>query len=180
MSLMSMTGFARAQGHAEELSWVWELKSVNGKSLEMRVRVPGGYEALELPLRATLSRRLARGAVNATLALIHRPAGSMLRVNRPALDTLIALARELAKEVVIDPPRLDGLLALKGVLESGDEGDEVEQALRHQNAILTSAESALDALIAMRAQAGVRLGAVLAARLDEIASLVEAAERNEA
>ena len=80
MTISSMTGFARAEGHADGLGWVWELKSVNGKSLDLRFRLPPGFDALELPLRASLAQQLKRGAVTASLAVTRADAAS----RRPA------------------------------------------------------------------------------------------------
>src|SRR6185312_1379455 len=106
MTIASMTGFARAEGHDGPLSWAWELKSVNSKSLDLRFRLPPGFDALELPLRALVTQRLKRGAISAGLSVALR------------------LANELAHEVEAAPPRIDGLLALRGVLESGDDAPE--------------------------------------------------------
>jgi uncharacterized protein (TIGR00255 family) len=180
MSIASMTGFARAEGHADGLTWVWELKSVNAKSLDLRFRLPPGFDALELPLRASLAQKLKRGAVAVTLTANRGAAAGGLRVNREALRQIMALVRELGNEVEAAPPRLDGLLALRGVLESGEDEEDEAQRERRQAALLASAEAALDALVAARRAEGARLKPVLAARLAEIADLVGAAEASAA
>jgi uncharacterized protein (TIGR00255 family) len=173
-----MTGFARADGHEDGLSWVWELKSVNGKALDLRFRLPPGSEPLELPLRAGLAQKLKRGAVSVTLNVTRGAATGGLRVNREALAQVTALAQELVAQGKAAPPRADGLLALRGVIESGEEvEDEARRALRQQ-ALLRSFESALAQLAVMRMAEGARLIPVLEERLAEIARLVAAAENN--
>jgi uncharacterized protein (TIGR00255 family) len=173
-----MTGFARADGHEDGLSWVWELKNVNGNALDLRFRLPPGSEPLELPLRAGLAQKLKRGAVSVTLNVTRSAASGGLRVNREALAQVTALAQELVAQGKAAPPRADGLLALRGVIESGEEvEDETRRALRQQ-ALLRSFESALAQLAVMRMAEGARLIPVLEERLAEIARLVAAAENN--
>ncbi|HZT51137.1 MAG TPA: YicC/YloC family endoribonuclease [Stellaceae bacterium] len=174
MTIASMTGFARAEGHADGLSWVWEAKSVNSKSLDMRFRLPPGFDALELPLRASIAQRLKRGNVTAALQLARGGSGS-LRLNREALAAVLAIAREVAAEIESTPPRLDGLLAIKGVIESGDESEDEATRERRDAALLASWEEALCRLAEMRGHEGRRLAGVLEARLAEISALVAAA-----
>jgi uncharacterized protein (TIGR00255 family) len=168
-----MTGFARAEGEELGISWVWEMKSVNGKSLDLRLRVAPGFDALEPRLRALLAQRFRRGNFSASLA-ITRTAPAALRVNREALSQLVALMNELAVEIEAAPPRIDGLLALRGVVETvEDEPDIVlEERLR---AVLGSWVIALDRLACARAEEGMRLAAVLCSQLGEMFGLVEAA-----
>jgi len=180
MTIASMTGFARAEGHAEGLSWVWEAKSVNAKALDMRFRLPPGFDALELPLRASIAQRLKRGNVTAALSLSRTGAGGAVRLNRETLAAVLAIAREVAAEVETQPPRLDGLLAIKGVIETGDEGEDEEARERRDGALLKSWEEVLRRLSEVRGAEGGRLAAVLEARLGEIADLIAAAEASAA
>jgi len=181
MTIASMTGFARAEGHADGLSWVWEAKSVNAKALDMRFRLPPGFDALELPLRASIAQRLKRGAVTAALQLARGGnGGGGVRLNREALAAVLAIAREVAAEIATEPPRLDGLLAIKGVIESGDESEDAEARERRDAALLASWEEALGRLATTRGAEGERLAAVLEARLAEIAELLTAAEASAA
>src|SRR5437868_8639311 len=106
-----MTGFARAQGDELGISWVWEIKSVNGKSLDLRLRLAPGFDSLEPQLRALLAQRFRRGNFAANLA-IARTAPAVMRVNRDALAQLVALINELSGEIEAAPPRIDGLLSL--------------------------------------------------------------------
>ena len=175
-----MTGFARAEGQEAALSWVWELKSVNGKSLDLRFRFPPGYDALEPALRAALAQHLRRGAISIGLTLTRSGAGAGFRINREALAAVVALSREIAGEIDAAAPRLDGLLALKGVIESGEEVE--DEALREERraALLRSAEGAIAQLAAMRQAEGARLQPVLEARLAEIAAFTAEAEESAA
>jgi len=175
-----MTGFARVEGEAEGLSWSWELKSVNGKSLDLRFRLPPGFEALELPLRALIGERVKRGSVSVTLAITRAAAGATLQVNRAVLDQVLRLVRELGQEMEVAPPRIDGLLALRGVLESGEELPDPATRERREALLLAGNGKALDALANMRRAEGTRLGAVLGERVQEIATLVAAAEASAA
>jgi uncharacterized protein (TIGR00255 family) len=176
MTIASMTGFARAEGHDGPLSWAWELKSVNSKSLDLRFRLPPGFDALELPLRALVTQRLKRGAITANLSVARAAGAGNLRVNREALAVVLRLANELAHEIEAAPPRVDGLLALRGVLESGDEAPEEGARERQLKLLGDGFAEALEGLAMMRLGEGARLEAVLTGRLDEIAVLVKDAE----
>jgi len=172
----SMTGFARVEGEAEGLAWSWELKSVNGKALDLRFRLPAGFDALELPLRTLVGERLKRGSVSVTLTVARTGAGAALQVNRAVLDQVLALARELGKKIRAAPPSIDGLLALRGVLESGEDIPDAATRERREARLIAGCRKAIDALEKMRRAEGTRLGAVLSERLKEIANLVGAAE----
>jgi uncharacterized protein (TIGR00255 family) len=171
-----MTGFARTDGHADGFSWVWEIKSVNSKSLDLRFRLGPGFEALEVPVRALLTERVQRGALTVNLAATRTAASGAVRVNRAALAEVAALAAELVEQHGAAPPRADGLLALRGVLESGEaeEADEVRE--QRQTALLASARQAVDRLVAARREEGGRLESVLEARLGEIGALTAEAD----
>jgi len=176
-----MTGFARVEDSRDGVSWAWELKSVNSKSLDLRLRLPPGFDHLEPALRGSLGQRIKRGAVSATLSLAREAgAGGGLRVNRAALDQILALAEELTGKIEAAPPRLDGLLALRGILEPA--GEEETPASREAlgAAFLAGWESALGRLVAVREAEGARLETVLRERLAEMASLVAAAEASAA
>src|SRR5579885_982771 len=174
MGVSSMTGFAREAGEAAGITWVWELKSVNGRSLDLRLRLPPGFDALEMTLRAALGRRFRRGSISATLT-VARTQPPAIRINRDALGRILALLGELSGEIeAAAPPRLDGLLNLRGVIETVDDEDEAIVAERHA-AILAGWTAALDRLHASRGEEGARLDAVLAGQLGELSGLVAAA-----
>lgn len=155
------------------MSWVWEIKSVNGRALDLRLRLASGFDALEPELRATLAQRFRRGNFSANLA-VTRTTPPALRVNREALSQLVALINELSGEIEAAPPRLDGLLALRGVVESVEDEDETVIEARRQ-AVLAGWNAALDRLAEARAEEGARIAALLGSQLDEMAALVTAA-----
>lgn len=174
-----MTGFARTQGEATGISWTWEMKSVNGKSLDLRLRLAPGFDALESQLRSMLAQRFRRGNFSATLA-VTRTAAAGFRVNRQALAQLVLLINELAREVEAAPPRLDGLLALRGVVEPvEDDGDDLVLEKRRL-AVLDGWASGLDQLAAARAEEGARLGLLLRDQIEEMTRLVTAAAESAA
>jgi uncharacterized protein (TIGR00255 family) len=172
-----MTGFARAEGEADGISWVWELRSVNGRTLELRLRLPPGFEPLEPQLRAALGQRCRRGNVSATLSVTHLVPPA-IRINRPMLDQIVALLRELSRDIARDieiaPPRLDGLLAVRGIIETVEDDPEPVVAARRA-AVFAGWAQALDRLAAARQEEGARLAALLADQRAGLAALVEAA-----
>ncbi len=173
MGVSSMTGFARAEGEADGVSWAWELKSVNARSLDLRLRLPPGFDPLEPQLRAGLARRCRRGNIAATLG-VTRLVPPAIRVNREMLAQIVALLNELAGDIEAAPPRLDGLIGLRGVIETvEDEPASVVEA-RHA-AVLDGWSLALDRLVTARSEEGTRLAAMLAEQRGELAALVEAA-----
>ena len=171
--MASMTGFARVQGEANGISWVWEIKSVNGRALDLRLRLGAGFDRLEPELRAGLAQRFRRGNFSANLA-VTRTAPPVLRINREALAQLVALIDELTGEIEAAPPRLDGLLALRGVVETVEDEDETVTEARCGE-VLRSWSGALDRLAAARAEEGARIGMLLRGQLDEMAALAAAA-----
>jgi len=173
VGIASMTGFARADGNELGIGWVWEVKSVNGKSLDLRLRLAPGFDSLEPQLRALLAQRFRRGNFSATLS-VSRTEPAAVRVNRETLAQLVALMNQLAGEIEAAPPRIDGLLALRGVVETvEDEADAVLE--RRRQAVLVSWASALDELHQARDEEGARLSAILQGHLADMTALVEAA-----
>ncbi|HEY8873220.1 MAG TPA: YicC/YloC family endoribonuclease [Stellaceae bacterium] len=173
MGVSSMTGFARAEGEADGISWVWELKSVNSRSLDLRLRLPPGFDPLEAQLRASLARRCRRGNIAATLS-VNRLVPPAIRINRAVLAQIVALLGELAGDIEAAPPRLDGLIGLRGVIETVEDDPESVVETRRA-AVVDGWAVALDRLALARAEEGARLSAMLSAQRAELAGLVEAA-----
>ena len=168
-----MTGFAHAEGEADGISWIWEVKSVNGRALELRLRLPAGFEPIEPQLRAALAQRCRRGNISANLA-VTRLTPPAIRINRAMLGQIVALLRELSGEIDAAPPRLDGLVGMRGVIETvEDDPDDIVEARRA--AVLAGWSTALDRLAAARSEEGARLAAILADQRAALAALVEAA-----
>ena len=173
MTLSSMTGFARFEGEAAGVAWVWELKSVNGKSLDLRLRLPPGYDLLETSLRSAMASRLRRGNVTANLT-ISRTAPPAIQINREMLARVLGLIGELSAEIEAAPPRLDGLIALRGVIETvDDEPDDVVEARR--TALSEGWREAVERLAAARAEEGARLATMLSQQVEELAALTASA-----
>ncbi len=176
MALSSMTGFARCHGVSGPYTWAWEVKSVNGKGLDLRLRLPPGWDAIEVPVRARAAETLARGSIQANLTVDRTRVTPVVRVNVAVLDAVVAAARQLASRIEASPPSLDGLLALKGVMEVA-EAEEGEEERRNAEAVVIAGfAEAVGALAAMRRHEGAALGHVLATRLSEIAALARRAE----
>ena len=168
-----MTGFARAEGEGQGISWIWELKSVNGRTLDLRLRLAPGFDALEPQLRAALAERCRRGNVAATLT-VNRLQPPAIRVNREMLGQIVGLLQELTGEIEAAPPRLDGLIGIRGIIETVDEDPEPVVEARRA-AVFEGWSVALDRLAVARAAEGSRLMALLSAQRAELAVLVEAA-----
>lgn len=180
MALASMTGFARTQGQAGAWHWTWEVKSVNGKGLDVRLRLPTGWDGLDIPLKQIASRALARGNVNATLSMTRADAAVSVTVNEPLLRAVAASVAKVAADLDAPPVRLESLLSLKGVLEVSEAQDSEADRAAVEVAVTEGFERAVADLVAMRAKEGAALGLVLNERLDGIERLTAAAEANPA
>jgi len=176
MALSSMTGFARGHGVSGWYAWAWEVKSVNGKGLDLRLRFPPGWDAIEVAVRAQAAERLARGSIQANLTVERSGAVPVVRINAAVLDAVLTTLKQLAPRVEASPPSLDGLLALKGVMEVGDAEEREEERRSAEAAVTAGFAEVLGALAEMRQREGAALGRVLAARLGEISALALRAE----
>ena len=176
MTLSSMTGFARADGVSGAYHWSWELKSVNAKGFELRLRLPSGWDAIEPALRGSAAKALARGTVYANLAVQRAGVPPVVRVNEPVLAAVLATMRDVAKRIDTDRPSIDGILGLKGVIEVIDEDEREDDRRAGEAAVVAGFGAALASLIDMRRREGDALATVLGGRLDEIAALTARAE----
>ncbi len=180
--IASMTGYARAQGSDDRRRWVWEARSVNGRNLEIRCRVPQGFDRLENPARSAVGGRLKRGNVSLTLTLTSERQGSPLRINRALLAELGVLVEEVRKSTGAAAPSADGLLRVRGVIEEEEEGEQNEEALAVlDKALLATLDEVLKALAAARAAEGKALAKVIDGHVAEIEDLCRrATERAQA
>ena len=172
MALVSMTGFSDAQGAGGGVRWRWEVKSVNGRGFDLRLRMPPGFEGIEPAARVLASERVRRGSIQATLTLEASDGVRGLRIDAAALASAVRIAKEVAAETGLAPASIDGLLALKGVIVQ-DDGLPTDDAARAQRdaAVLESLASAFDALSRARKSEGLKLGALLEAQIADIARL---------
>lgn len=176
MSLQSMTGFARSDGAVDGTVWHWELRSVNNRGLDLRLRLPPGFEAIEPKVRDRVAKAISRGSVNASLSVARRKDLGDLRINQAALERVLAIATKLSRDIGAETPRVEALLGLKGVLDVADEAEDEEKLAAEQSAVLESLDIALNALVTARREEGGRLKEVLGRQIDEIARLTQTVE----
>src|ERR1700674_3662853 len=176
MALSSMTGFARGHGVSTSYAWSWELKSVNAKGLDLRLRLPPGWDVIETQARSRAAEVLARGTVYGNLSVHREGIEPLVRINESVLAAVLATIGRLSGRVQAAPPSLDGLLALKGVIDVTEEDEREEDRRAAEVAVLAGFQESLAHLIEMRRHEGEALGRVLAARLAEIAALTARAE----
>jgi uncharacterized protein (TIGR00255 family) len=171
-----MTGFARSHGASGPYAWAWEIKSVNAKGLDLRLRLPPGWDAVEAPARKRGTDALARGTVYANLSVERKGATPTVKINDAVLSSVLSAFKSLEDKVDAAAPTLDGILAIKGVMEviEDEEGEDVRRAA--EQAIIAGFGVALDALIAMRREEGRVLETILSGRLAEIGVLAKRAE----
>ncbi len=176
MALSSMTGFARGHGIAGPYAWNWEIKSVNAKGLDVRFRLPPGWDAVEVPARARATAELARGTVYCNLTVERKGVATTVKVNEAVLNAVLDTIKTLERTSDAAPPTLDGILALKGVMEITEADESEEERRAAEAAIVEGFAKALADLLAMRQAEGATLGRLLSARLDEIGTLTARAE----
>ncbi|MGI8725708.1 MAG: YicC/YloC family endoribonuclease [Methyloceanibacter sp.] len=175
MTLKSMTGFARADGIHGNIAWSWEARSVNGRNLDLRLRLPSGSDGIELRARGLCQERLARG--NCTINLsVKRESGEMeIHLNEAALRQAVALAERAQGLTNMAAPQLDTLLAMRGVVEVAEGEESEEERAAFADVLIAGLAKALDQLVDARAREGERLAEVIGKQLEQIGSLVEKA-----
>lgn len=172
MTIRSMTGFARTEGTIASASWHWEVRSVNGRGLDLRLRLPAGLEYLEPRVREAVGRHVSRGSINITLASERSGATAEFRLNERALAEVMRASDRIRSLTDAAPPRIDGLISIKGVLDVIEPEDDPAQVEARADAMLKSLDEVLTALVAARAAEGARLATALDMHLAEIERLV--------
>lgn len=173
-TLSSMTGFARAAGTTGPVQWAWEVRSVNGRGLDIRLRVPTGYDGAGETARVALQRALTRGQCQVTLSITRPEAPPRVRINETLLASLAASVARVPLPPGMSPATLDGLLGIRGVVEADEEPAADAEALSRD---LAQAASHLVAdLVAARRDEGRQLGAILAGQIAAMERLTRAAE----
>lgn len=157
MALSSMTGFARTDGAHSGLSWHWEAKSVNGRALDVRCRLPAGFEALEVPVREAAAKAFRRGSLQVSLQLTREAGAADVRINETVLERVVAIAEDLRRRLNAPPPQVEQLLALRGVLDMAEPVEDEERAAEREAALLESLAEAFKGLAEMRASEGAKL-----------------------
>lgn len=177
MTISGMTGFARAEGEHAGQRWVWEVRSVNGRNLDLKLRLPPGFDAIEPPARAAASAAFKRGSLQATLTLARDAAAAApLRIDFALVDRLIDAGEPLVRANKVEPARWDGLLSVRGVLQSEDAtelSDEERAAL--EAALVAGFQQALAGLAQARQAEGRTLAAIFSDAADKLDTLIAAA-----
>jgi len=174
--LASMTGYARAQGGVPGIGFSVEIKSVNARGLDMRMRLTPGYDALEPEIRRRVSKALSRGSINVTLNVEREGEEGRVVINHAALDAVLGALRDVAGRIDAAKPTLDGILGLKGVLEQHEAPLDADAEERLHTAIYEAVDKALADLQVARQNEGKALKAILSGQVDEIARLRALAE----
>jgi uncharacterized protein (TIGR00255 family) len=180
VALQSMTGFARAAGQDEHMSWTWEARSVNGRSLDVRIRVPSGFEVVEQAVRAAATKQFNRGNVSLSLTIDRSGAPPTYRLNQTLLDQVFALQDELGGRISAQLPTLEGLLALRGMLETVDVAEDEAAAAAREKALSESGFEALAGLAAARGEEGARMEVLVGGHIEIITGLTEDAHAADA
>lgn len=173
-----MTGFARIEGAYDGWRYIWEVRSVNGRGLEWRARLPAGFDALDPEMRKLAKQKLARGTLNIGLTLNKDGQDAGYTINEAMLDNVVAMIDKIRLRIDCAPPQAEGLLALRGVIEQAEDEMSVETREALSAALLKSFAEALDGLAAARRKEGVAMGEVLAGHFDTIEKLTGAAAAN--
>ena len=168
MALTSMTGFARGQGAEGAYHWAWEVRTVNGRNLDIRTRVPAGYEMLEPGIRKLVQERLQRGSVNIGLQIRRSGAQQTLSINDTALQRLLDLAQDIEHRHALRPASVDGILGLKGVVEVSEPEDSEEELEVRNDALLANLSEVLGDLVVSRQQEGRELEKILLRTLGDM------------
>ncbi len=176
MALSSMTGFARSHAASGPYAFEWELKSVNAKGFDLRMRLPPGWDDLEAFAKKRAGEMLSRGTVYANLNVKRTGAASTIRINEEVLASIVKVAGLLAGKIDAVAPSIDGLLAIKGVIELVEPESNEAEDKAVKAAAMAAFELALRDLVEMRRREGVTLGQILSQRMDEIERLAKKAE----
>jgi len=176
MTLASMTGFARAAGSAGPWRLTWELKAVNAKGLDARLRLSPPFDAIETDARAKLVQKLTRGTIQAGFTAQREITTPEVRVNQDLLRKLMTAIAAIPLPEMISPATLDGLLSVRGVVEISDAAENEAEILAARASALELLDTALESLVTMRRSEGAVLATVLSARLETIAALTQAAD----
>src|SRR5246127_3450795 len=176
MVLSSMTGFARSQGASGPYTFEWELKSVNAKGFDLRLRLPQGWDELEAFAKKRASEVLSRGTIYANFNIKRADALSTVRINEEVLAAVVKVASSLSGKIDAVAPSIDGLLAIKGVIEVVEPESNEDEDKAAQTAAAAAFDEALSNLVAMRRREGEALGQILSQRMDEMEALAKKAE----
>ena len=176
MAFQSMTGFGRAAGDDAQDQWVWEIKSVNGRGLDVRYRLPPELQSLELKLREKIAAHLKRGTVQVNLRLTRKQGQTEIRINEPALAQILAMLEELETRSGLAPSTADGVLNIRGVVEQVEPEESEAENNRRVATLLRGFDDALKDLVDSRIAEGEKLRRLIEGQVAELADLTAQAE----
>ena len=177
MPVASMTGFGHADGEYAAFRWAWELRSVNGRGLDVRVRMPSDLSALETVIREKTAQKFKRGNIQISLQLSRSTGGeTQIRINQDVLQQMLVVLAEIESRAKLAPSTASGILNIRGIVEQVEHIETDEERAERLDAIAKSFDVALADLYASRAAEGQRLHNIVSAQVDEIARLTSAAE----
>ena len=179
MSLQSMTGFARHEGQADGTAWVWELRSVNGKGLDLRFRIPSGFEAIEPLAKTALSKTFKRGNIQVGLSVVQDGIEAMPAVNNEIASALMSAAKELQERIGGELPSVGELMSMRGVLEYSESALDSATVENRNSAVMDSLVEAARSLAEMRAAEGKAIKHFLLEQVNKISALVDQIAANE-
>lgn len=174
MTLQSMTGFARVEGQSDDARWTWEVRSVNGKSLDFRLRTPPGLDTLQPKIRKQISEHFSRGNLQINLVVERQSMQPVPVVNQPALDAVLEAVNSVQSKLECRPPAPEQILAIKGVLEPGGAEESEEQKTALENALMADFDTLMHELAASRISEGTAITAFLDDQLGQIERLTNA------
>jgi uncharacterized protein (TIGR00255 family) len=180
MAIASMTGFAREAGIVGPFQWAWEIKTVNGRGLEVRVRTPPGFDAVGEEARGQVLKALTRGQGQLTLALTRAATAPKVRINREVLQALLAALATVEVPKNVEPASIDGLLAVRGVVEVDEEVADPAHDAALAEALRGGVAALIESLKAARLSEGRALAGVLVAQIGTIERLVDEADASPA
>jgi uncharacterized protein (TIGR00255 family) len=179
MTVKSMTGFSRSSGTYDGFQWTWEIKSVNSKGLEVRIRVPNFLDGLDLKAKKLMSKAVGRGSINIALTLDREKSEESVNINENILGQLIEISTKLAENKALTPASIDGLLGMRGVLEVSEKKLDEDGIQQLEKALLANFNEAIVSLVTARGDEGAHLDTMLRDHLSKLTELVDASENAE-
>ncbi len=178
MTIKSMTGFARTEGAIGSTRWAWEIRSVNGRNLDLRLRLPPGFDALEPRVREIAAAKFQRGSIQIGLNIKREEGVTAIRLNEQVLHQVLAAATRVREMTGARAASVEGLLGIKGVLEVVEASETEAESEQRMAALVASFQDAVEGVFVARVGEGKRLQKVLLEQVDEIARLTQEIEVN--
>ena len=174
-NLQSMTGYADASGRHEDVDWQWQIRSVNGKGLDARLRMPHGFDAIEADIRKQIASCFKRGNLQVSLNIDREKGAGVPTINQAALDAVLIAAEQVAGRINSPVQSVENLLSLRGVLEISEPKISDDEQTALNKAVMVGLSEVLEGLQVSRSREGAALGQILGGNLDRIETLTKQA-----